>query len=206
MLKKESEILYFFAKEPWKRYTFTELKKASKKKSKSYLAAVLKKFVSGKILKQESVGHLLIYSLNAVSAKAGIFAGFILENCGWSKKHIPYDDLQKIMVKIPTKDYVFIVAGSYASGKQKKESDIDIAILVDDCIETKKVYAELAHYCEINIPKIHLQAFKNREFIAMLCNKEANYGKEIVKNNLILTGGQTYIRLLQEAIENGFNG
>jgi predicted nucleotidyltransferase len=205
MINKESEILHYFAKEPWKEYTFTGLLKTSKKKSRSYLAAALSKFVSGSIIKQRAVGHLPVYSLNTASAKARAFAGFVLEYHGWNKKHIPYDDLQKIIEKMPVKDYIFIIAGSYASNKQKAESDIDIVILIDDSAESKKIYAELSHYCEINIPPLHLYVFKNKEYIEMLCNKEANYGKEIAKNNLILAGGQIYIKLIDEAIQNGFN-
>ena len=206
VLKKESDILYYFAKEPWKKYTFTELQKASKKKSKSYLSSVLKKFVAGKILKQESVGHLPVYSLNISSLKARIFLGFVLEYYGWNKKHIPYDDLQTIIDKIPYKNYIFIITGSYANGKQTEKSDIDIVVLIEDCCEPKRVYAELSQSCELNIPPVHLYVFKHSEFREMLCNKEANYGKEIVKNYLVLTEGQTYIKLIEEAIENGFDG
>ena len=206
MIKKESELLYWFAKDAQKKYTFTELQKVSKKKSKSYIAAVLEKSVKGAILKQEHIGHLPIYSLNLASAKARVFAGFVLEYYGWDKKHIPYNDLQKIMEKIPTHDYVFIITGSYARKKQRKDSDIDIVILIDNSAEPKRVYAELSHYCELNIPSIHLYVFRHMEFIEMLCSREENYGKELAKNNLILTGGQVYIKLVWEAIQNGYNG
>jgi len=202
MLNKESEILYAFAREPWTSFTFSSL--MQKKKSKSYLASVLKKFVDEKVLKKVLVGRLPVYSLNLSSAKSRVYAGFVLEHEGWNKKHIPYDSL--LIDKIPTKDYVFLITGSYAKGKQSKESDIDAVIIIDDSVDPKKVYAELSHYAELNIPQIHLYVFRNREFIAMLKSKEANYGKEIVKNNLILTGGQIYLELVEEAIENGFHG
>jgi len=206
MLKKESEILYCFAVRPWESFTFTELKKASKKKSRSYLEGVLKKFVKEGILKKDSVGRLPIYSLNIASAKARVYAGFVLEHSGWNRKNIPYVDLQKIIDKIPYENYIFIITGSYSKGTETKKSDIDIIIIVEDSSEPKKVYAELAHACELNIPKIHLYVFRNSEFIKMLSNKEANYGKEIVKNFLVLSGGQVFMKLIKEAVENGFNG
>ena len=58
----------------------------------------------------------------------------------------------------------------------------------------------------MNIPPIHLYVFRNREYIEMLSNKEANYGKEIARNNLILAGGQIHLKLISEAMQNGFNG
>ncbi len=206
MLKKESEILRYFAKKPWKRYTFTELKKISKKKSKSYLSLVLKRLANEKILRRELVGNLPVYSLNIISAKTQAMAGFVLEFYGWSKKNIPYNDLQKMMDKIPTEDYVFVITGSYARGKQKPESDIDVVIMIDDAADPKRAYAELSHYCEMNIPPIHLYVFRNREYIEMLSNKESNYGKETARNNLILAGGQIHLKLISKAMQNGFNG
>ena len=204
MINKESQLLGIFAKEPWKKFTFTDIKNISKKKSKSYIGLVLKKFLNEKIIKSEKVGHLPVYSLNLSSAKTRVFAGFALEHEAWNKKDIPYYDMQKIIDNISTSDYVLLITGSYANGKQKKTSDIDVVIIIDDGFDPKRIYANLSQICELNIPPIHLYVFRNREFIEMLRNKEFNYGKEISKNNLILVSGQIYLNLIKEAIEHGF--
>ncbi len=204
MLKKDSELLYLFAKEPWKKYTFTELKNSSKKKSKSYVDKVIKNLLKEKILLLEKVGNLSVYSLNFI-VKSRIFAGFVLEYYGWHKDSLPYRDLQEFMSNISYKDYVFIITGSYANGKFTKTSDLDVVVLINDLFEPKRVYAELSFKAEMNIPQIHLYVFKYSEFKEMLLNNEANYGKGIVRNFIILTGGQIYIKLMQEVIENGFN-
>jgi len=205
MLKKEYEILLQFIKEPWKRLTFKEVKILSKKKSESYVYNSLKKFVKENILKEEKAGNVILYYLDLDSLKTQIYTGFISEKTAWSQRHIPYKDLQKIAKEIPTEFYIFIVTGSYARNKQKENSDLDIVIIVDDSVEPKKIYAQIKLACELNIPEIHPYVFKRSEFIQMLLNNEANYGKEIVKNNFIFYGGEVYYRLLNEAIENGFN-
>ena len=56
------------------------------------------------------------------------------------------------------------------------------------------------------IPECHPYVFTQTEFYQMLVNKEQNYGKEIAKNNLIVTGGKEYYTILLEAIEHGFHG
>jgi len=206
MIKKESEILHCLAREPWKKFTFTELMKVSRKKSRSYLERVIKRFIKENILKQGYVGHLPVYSLNLGSTKTRVFAGFVLEYYGWSRKDIPYKDLQKISDKIPYECYILMVTGSYATGKETEESDIDVVVLVEDSSQPKKVYAELSQACELNIPPVHLYVFRHSEFKEMLSNKEVNYGKEIAKNCMILSGGQVYIKLMEEAIANGFDG
>lgn len=206
MLNKESEILYCFVSMPWRRLTFTDLKEVSGKKSRSYLDRTIKGFLAESILKQDTVGRLPVYSLDLSSAKARAYAGFVLEHYGWDRESLPYADLQRIIDKMPYRGHVFMITGSYASGKQTERSDIDAVVLVEDCCEPKKVYAELSQACELNIPPVHLYVFRHSEFMGMLSNKEANYGKEAARNGLVLVGGQVYMELVKEAIENGLDG
>jgi hypothetical protein len=204
MLNKEHQILEEFVKAPWKKFTFRQIKKQSGKKSESYVYDSLKKFVRLNILKEERAGNVILYSLNLSSHKALAYAGFVLEYSSWNKKQIPYKDLEKIASKIPTKFFIFIITGSYATNTQNKDSDLDVVILCEDTIDPKKIYAELKQDCELNIPQIHLYVFKTSEFLDMLLNKNANYGKEIANKNLILFGGESYYSIISEAVKNGF--
>jgi len=205
MLNKQYETLLQFLKEPWKRFTFKDVKNFTGKKSESYVYNSLKEFVKKGIFIEEKAGNVIFYSLNIKTLKAQVYAGFIAEYTAWKKMNIPYKDLQKIADKIPVNFYIFIITGSYAKNEQKQTSDIDIAIIIEDSSEPKRVYASLKSICELNIPQIHLYVFKKSEFLEMLLNREANYGKEIVKNNLLLYGGEIYYKILNEAMENGFN-
>lgn len=206
MLKKEYQILEGFVKEPWKKRTFKEVKKLSGKKSESYVYNSLKNFVKLGILKEEKAGNVVLYSLNLSLHKAIAYASLVLEHISWNQKQIPYKDLEKFASKIPTKFFTYIITGSYVTNTQNKKSDIDIVILCDDTFETKSIYAQLKLDSELNIPPIHLYVFKNSEFLEMLLNKEANYGKEIAHKNLILYGAENYYNLISEAIKNGYTG
>jgi len=206
MLKKEYEVLQEFIKVPWKRFTFREIKKLSGKKSESYVYNSLKKFVGQGFLSEEEAGNVLLYRINLKSLKTQAYAGFVAEHLAWNKRHIPYDDLEKISSRIPTHFFIFIITGSYARNTQNKDSDIDVVIICDDGMEPKKIQAELEHYCKMNVPRIHLYVFKKSEFLAMLLDKNANYGKEIAKNSLLLKGGEEYYNIISEAMQHGFNG
>lgn len=206
MLKKEYEIFAQFVKFPWQRFTFKEIKKLSGKKSDGYVYDALKRFVVSGSLKEEKAGNVVLYSLNVESLRTQSYAGFIAEYMAWNEKQIPYRDLEKVALKIPTDFYIFIITGSYAKNCQKKGSDIDIVIIVDDNIEPKRVYSELKYACEMNIPPIHLYVFKRSEMLSMLSDKKANYGTEIARNNLILFGGENYFKIMSEAMKSGFNG
>lgn len=203
MLTKEYEIILPFIKEPWKKFVFKEIKKITRKKSESYIYQSLKNLVKENILVEERIGKSVVYSLDLISLKTQAYCGFITEYIAFTQKHMP--NIENITKRIPSSFYSLIVTGSYAKNTQKENSDLDIVIILDDSLEPKKFYAELKYYCERNIPIIHLYVFKKSEFLVMLTNREANYGKEIAKNNMILYGAENYYNIIGEAIENGFN-
>ena len=205
MLKKEYELLVPFAKEPWKKYTFGEIKRICKKTSESYVYNAMKRYVKEGILSEERAGNVILYSLNLSGAKTQAYAGFVSEHVGWTAKRLPFDVITRVMRKIPTPYFTFIVTGSYARNRQKETSDIDIVVIIDDKQDARQVRAEINYECELSIPQGHPYVFKKSEFLGMLLNNEANYGKEIAKNNLILYGGAEYYQIMREAIKNGFN-
>lgn len=206
MLKKECYIIKPFVEKPWLKLTFRQVKEYIKSKSESYVYNTLKRLVSEELLKEEIVGKTILYSLNILSLKSAVYAGIAAEHFGWSQKQIPYKDITALSAKVQTNFFVLLITGSYAKNKQTRNSDIDVVILCDDCFEPKKVYAELKHACEINIPKIHLYVFKKSEYLQMLLDTKANYGKEFANNNLVIYGGEIYFKIMAEAIKNGFNG
>ena len=205
LLKKDYELLIPFIKEPWKKYSFKEIKKISKKTSESYVYGCLKKYVAENILNEEKAGNVTLYFANFSSYKTLNYLGFISENIAWSNDKLPFDVIKKIIANISTDYFTFIITGSYARNKQTDKSDLDVVIVCDDKIDTKHLLAQIHHVCEFSIPEAHPYIFRKSEFLEMLSNKQANYGKEIAKNNLLLCGGAQYFSIIREAMENGLN-
>ena len=205
MLKEEHTLLIPFIKEPWKKRTFREIKKLCHKTSDSYVYTILKKYVKEGILSEESIGNIILYSLNLAEITTQLDAGFIAENIGWKSRQLPFDVIYDVIKKIPTPYYTFIITGSYAKNKQTQDSDLDIVIIVDNKSDTQHIYAQIHFICDLSIPKGHPYVFKKSEFLEMLTNNEFNYGKEIAKNNLILHGASEYYTILNEAMQNGLN-
>lgn len=206
MLKREYEVIRVFVERPWSKFTFREVKELSGKTSEGYVYGSLKKSVKEGVLAVERAGNVVLYRLNLPSVKAQAYAGFIAEYIAWSRGRLPLRDLERIASRIPTAYYSLLVTGSYAKNTQKEGSDIDVAVVCDDRQEPKKIYAELWHECEMNIPQVHLQAFRKSEFLAMLLDAKPNFGRETAKNNLILSGGKEYYAIIAEAVQHGFNG
>ena len=205
MLNKEYTILEPFAKEAWKKFTFKEIKKLSCNKSDNYVHTTLKRFVASEVLQEQKIGNNIVYSLKQNVSSLNTI-GFVAEYEASIAKHLPHKVIQKIIQKLKTSFYIFIVTGSYAKGKQKENSDLDIVLICDNKQDPNSILSQIRFESELSIPEVHPYVFTQDQFYQMLTNKEANYGKEIVRSNLIITGGKVYYSIILEAIEHGFNG
>src|SRR3989344_5447998 len=131
MLTKEHTILEPFAKEACKKFTFKEVKKLSHNKSDNYVHTVLKRFVTLEILQEQRIGNNLIYSLSKNVSSLNTI-GFVVEYKAKNTRYILHQNIQKLINKLKTAFYIFIITGSYAKGRQKETSDLDIVIICDN--------------------------------------------------------------------------
>lgn len=205
MLTNEYTILEPFTKEAWKNFTFKEIKKLSRNKSDNYVHTVLKRLVASDILSEQKIGNSLVYSI-AKNVSSLNTLGFVAEYNAHTNKHIPHRNIQKLIDKIKTAFYIFIVTGSYAKAKHKETSDLDVVIVCDNKQEPNAILSQIKLESELLIPEVHPYVFTQEQFYQMLTMKEENYGKEIARNNVIITGGKAYYAILMGAIEHGFNG
>ena len=206
IINKEHTISATFLESPWKKITYSEIRKISGKKSKGYIYKVLSNLINEKIIQTEQVGKSILYSLTLDSLKTQSYLGLLSESLAWKEPHIPKKILNKLANKINkiTPFFVLIVTGSYAKRKQTKNSDLDVTIICDNAIRPQSIMAEISHESNLSIPKVHPFVFTQKEFIEMLTNDEFNYGKEVAKNNLVFFGGGSYFNILNEAIKHGF--
>ena len=205
MLTKEHTIAEPFAKEPWRKLTFKEVKLLSGNKSHNYVHTTLKCLVKEGILKEQKIGNNITYQIND-SIPALNTIGFVAEHKAATARHIPHESIRKLISKIKTTFLILLITGSYAKGKQKETSDVDIVILCDDRQNPGSILSQIKLESELMSPEAHPYVFTQSQFYEMLTNKEENYGKESARNNLIITGGREYYSILLEAIKHGFNG
>lgn len=191
-----------FVKNPTATYLFGEVKNYINSKSESYTYNSLNSFVKDGILTKEKKGGLRIYKI-ADTLKAISFLSMVAEYKAWNKKNFPINSIYDLIKKANIQFFVLLVTGSYTKGNQTSKSDLDIILIVPH--DTKKISSRLRHFCEMNIPQIHLYVFTDEEFKQMLLDEKHNYGKEAVKNNLIFYGAEAYYKILLEVMKNGFS-
>lgn len=96
---------------------------------------------------------------------------------------------------MPTKLYIMLIFGSYAKHTYTKESDIDILFIAPDSDE--KFETKIRNITRIIPLKLHINIFKESEFIAMKNSKKVTVGQEAINNNIILYGIENYYELIK---------
>src|SRR3989344_4109843 len=118
------------------------------------------------------------------------------------ERNIP--NISKILEFKEFNEDIMLVTGSYVLEKQKKNSDIDLVLIVrEKAFEKQKLLENLT---SLMIPKIHVLVFSYKDFVDMLLDKKPNFGKEILDKHLIFRNVIKYYALVNEAIEHGFKG
>ena len=205
LTKEEIKIIKIFENDLCKSYTIRNLMKKISKKSYSWTFKAVKKLTKLGIINIVKKGKSNLCSINLNNNFTLIYLS-LLEQIKVNSKKLPKKNISELINSIPLSYFTFIVTGSYASGKATKKSDLDVVVLVEDKINTKKILTILKNKGELMIPEVHPYVFTKSEFLQMLLSDEENYGKMIFKNKLIIFGAENYYLIIKQAIKNGFKG
>src|SRR3989338_9578000 len=124
-----------------KEYSIKEIKEFCGEKSNNALALALKKFREENLVKERRVGRSLLYTINAENDSVFNYMQWI------NTKKLPKTALRAIErikedVEKHTSFFSIVVFGSYAIGKQTKDSDLDAAVFIEE--ENKRKIIEAA--------------------------------------------------------------
>jgi predicted nucleotidyltransferase len=205
LLKGEASVMAPFVKEPWREFTISRIKEATGKRSHHYVFEALKKFSAAGLLVERKVGNTNTYSVNFSSDGCIPLLSALEMAASAGRDDIPVKNLERITSRIRNPFFSLVVCGSYAEGKQKKSSDLDIAIIIPDGVHKGECKAALREG-EITVPEVHGLIFTAEELYLMLTNNEFNYGKELARKHIIIYGAETYYKILFRAMMNGFKG
>ena len=199
LTKDEIAIIGVFRKALFESYTIRDIMKKTGKKTYPWTFDAVMKLANIGVIKMETKGKAKLCSVDLYNQVALSYLS-LLDELEANSKKIPH--LDEILGCIQTSFFVLLIGGSYASGEQTKKSDLDICVIVDDTLKTKSI--ENFHANKLMVPQLHPFVFKKKEFLEMLLNKEANYGKLLFKKHLIAFGAKNYYIMIREAAEHGF--
>ena len=153
---------------------------------------VVNRLLKSGVLSSKKAGQTILCSLNRFNADIfraeSIRREELLRNKSLYALHNYFKDLKEPF-------FIILLFGSYASGKARKGSDIDLMLITDND-DLRKKAKKIVSLIPLSI---HLVDFNSKEFLSMLKTTEFNVGKEAVNNNIILFGIEDYYRLAQNA-------
>ncbi|MBI2451930.1 nucleotidyltransferase domain-containing protein [Candidatus Pacearchaeota archaeon] len=186
-----------------KEYSIKEIKEKSDENSNNAIALALKKFKEEGLVKERRVGKSLLYTLNIENDLVFSYMCFL------NRKKLPNIAIKAIErikedVERHTSFFSVVVFGSYSIGKQTKDSDLDVAVFIEQ--EDKKKIVEFAlKSSDLKTTlKIHGLVITQDEFLEMLKVDYENVGKEIARKHLSIYNSHIFYSLLKGGIKNGF--
>lgn len=180
---KSFEILSLFTKGYDKEYYIREVERLVKISSRTALLA-LDDFEKSGILESKSRGKIKNYYIkkSSLSREFFILAEQYKKVRFFERNHLVREIFDKIDNFL---DGLVIVFGSYAKGKEKKDSDLDLFI-IGNC-NNKKIKAVGKKYgIEINIKKYPMEIFEkemNEDYLL----------KEILENHILIKNGENFV-------------
>lgn len=201
--EKQLSIFQVFAEEPFAQYTLKQIKELSKEKSNNALTIAMKRFRKENLLNEQKVGKSSLYTLNLNNDIVYHYISLA--------SHARLDKLAHRTIKLikegvekHTKFYSIVVFGSYAAQEQKKESDLDIAVLIETENRRKDIQRALKSAALKSIIDLDGHVITKDEFLEMLTAEDENLGKQIAKRHLTVHNNQIFYAIVQEGMKNGF--
>lgn len=203
LTKKQLKIFNIFQRNDFKELSWKEVKNLSKEKSSSMIQGAIKSFLKEGLITEKKVGTSKLYAVNHKNNK--IYLYFEIYNRENLSKRVleTIKELENSLDK-HTYFYSIVIFGSYAEEKQKKASDLDIAIFIEQ-EEKRKVVGAVFKSMELkSLLKIDGHVITKNEFLDMLKTDYENLGKEIARKHLIIHNPIIFYSLLKEGIKYGF--
>src|SRR4030042_3409658 len=184
--KTREKILRIFFADTDKKYYLRELEKILKISVGNIRRELLALEKSG-LFKKEEKGKQVYYFLNQEAPMYEEFKSIVIKTIGL--EHIFKEELKK------QKNIVFsFLFGSYAKGDFKSDSDIDLYAIGD--IKEDELYKAVKKAEEIARRDVNYHLSSLSEFRKNL--KKSYFHKEIIKNNILLTGNPDEFRRITQ--------
>ena len=203
LTKKQLRILNTFQRNEFKEITWKQVKELSKDKSSSVIQDAIKAFLTEELIKEEKIGTSKLYAVNHKNNK--IYTYFETYN----KDSLPKQVLKSIQELEDNLDkhtpfYSIVIFGSYASGEPKKDSDLDLAVFIEQEDKRKIVEAVFKSMETKSFIKIDGHVITKDEFLEMLKVDYENLGKEIARKHLIIHNPVIFYSLIKDGAKHGF--
>jgi len=197
--KEELKIVNLFRKNLFSEFTLKQIMENLNKKSYNWTHKAVRK-LSKDILISKKKGNTIVVKLNLDSASAVTYLVYLDREEAYAG-NVPLIDKIIESCSKATPYFTLLVAGSYAAGNAREDSDIDLVIITEDKKRDIKPY--IKEVTRLSGLDVDLHVFTKEEFYRMLVADDENFGKEVFRKHLLYYGSEAYYNIIKEAIKNG---
>ncbi|MBS3138292.1 nucleotidyltransferase domain-containing protein [Candidatus Woesearchaeota archaeon] len=199
---KQIKIFEAFLRKPYKELTYKEIKDYSREKSNSIIQKATVKFLVENLIKKRDVGNIILYSLNLENSTVFSYFDILIKE---KTSNLVKSSLKIIREELSNIEFLsFVIFGSYAEGKQKEKSDLDIAVFVNSTEEKKNCELSMKSAELKSVLQIDAHVITKDEMLQMLKDKHENLGKQIAYKHLAIQNPVIFYSILAEGMNNGF--
>lgn len=198
LTSKQLAILEVFRKNLGKKLTFNNIKKEARINSNDFIQRTLSNCMSEGLVKTESIGRNMLYHLELSSGTLAYFSmiPFIIYK-------LPEDILDEIQQEISkeTSFFSLVIFGSYAKKQENKNSDLDIAIILEDTKKNSQIEARIESLKRKSILQLDIHLISVKDFKEMLNSEKENLGKEIARNHIVYLNPPIFYNQIEKWIQ-----
>lgn len=194
----ELQVFASMLSNPFKEWYFADILRASKQKSRNTVQRTLKRLRSEGLVTETKVGNLKQIRLRLQDDVVSNYIGLAAIQTLPKNARLALGDLRKAMER-HTSLCSIVVFGSYAKGKQRPDSDIDVAVIVPKSKDFNMLQGFLRHDTQYAPVPLHILVIPEDEMTAMLTTKEQNVGKQIVEKHLTIHNPAIFYDIVQKA-------
>lgn len=199
--KKQLRVLEPYLVNFFREYSYKELK--GKEKSNNAIQSAIKRFKDKSLLTERKLGTSKLYSLNQKNELVYPLLELMAQEklSLIVKKSIAI--LRKELEKY-TLFYSLVIFGSYANNTPKKNSDLDLAIIIPDKSLEKNLKIAIHSAENKSLLNLDVHIITADDFKEMLTAEYANLGKEIATKNLPVYNAEIFYKIILWGINHGF--
>jgi predicted nucleotidyltransferase len=198
--KKQLRILEAMLRQPFREYTLKEIKKLSHENSNNAMTLALRQFKKEEVLIEKKVGRSSLFRLNVDNDT--LFDYMHLANLEKALSVVMRTlSLLTLEVEKITPFFSVVLFGSFAENKQKKDSDIDIAVFVE---KKEKLQGVITSVETKSLQPVDLHIISRKEMLEMLTHDDENLGKQIARKHLALYNPIIFYSIINEGMKHGF--
>jgi predicted nucleotidyltransferase len=193
LTKKQIQLLSIL--KPFREYTRKQIKEISKESSNNLIQIALINLKQQNILKEKKVGKSSLFSLNLNNLTKTYLSLANQESLTKQTKqtiNILTEEIEKYV-----SFYSIVIFGSYAENKQRKHSDLDVAIIIKDKIQKTNMKLAINSTKNKSLQKLDIHVISKIEFKEMLNQEEENLGKQILENHKVINNPNIFYSLIK---------